>query len=91
LGRGRASLDRGTGDTGSRGTERFGRFRLRIAAIFVVRGVAALLTLGWSGIAALAGYSYGYGYGYQYGPPHLTVIKHVVNDDGGGADASQFT
>src|SRR5438874_2485853 len=73
--------------------ERYGRFRLRIAIVFVVCGFVALLTLGWSGISALAGYTYGYGYGYQYQyeTGHLIVIKHVVNDNGGGADASQFT
>ena len=61
----------------------------------MVLGFVALLTLGWSGLYNVAlgvyGYGYGYGYGYQYDTAHLIVIKHVVNDNGGGADASQFT
>jgi hypothetical protein len=72
--------------------ERYGRFRLRIAIVFVVCGFVALLTLGWSGISALAEYGYGYNYNYQYqyDTGTLIVIKHVVNNSGGGADASQF-
>jgi hypothetical protein len=57
----------------------------------VVAGFVALLTLGWSGVSALADYTYGYGYGYeyQYNTGHLIVIKHVVS--GGTATASDFT
>ena len=60
--------------------------------LFVVAGFVALLTLGWSGMSALATYGYGYNYNYQYQYEngHLIVIKHVVNDNGGGASASQF-
>jgi len=36
-------------------------------------------------------YGYGYAYEYQYQNAHLIVIKHVVNDNGGSATASQFT
>ena len=61
----------------------------------MILGFVALLTLGWSGLYNVAlgvyGYGYGYDYGYQYDTGHLIVIKHVVNDNGGGADASQFT
>ena len=75
--------------------ERYSRFRLRIAVVLVVAGFVALLTLGWSGISAIAGDVYGYGYNYnyeyQYTTGNLTVIKHVANDDGGGAAASDFT
>jgi hypothetical protein len=83
-------LDRGTGETNNSSSK-----HLRIAGFFVVCGFAALLALGWSGIygVALGDYTYGYGYAYQYQyeESHIIVIKHVVNDDGGGADASQFT
>ena len=58
----------------------------------MVAGFAALLTIGWSGLSGVAfGYTYGYGYGYEYQDAHLIVIKHVVNDNGGSATASQFT
>jgi prealbumin domain-containing protein len=54
----------------------------------------ALFVAGVPAIGALSGaYSYGYGYAYQYEytTGHLIVIKHVVNDSGGAATASQFT
>ena len=61
----------------------------------MVLGFVALLALGWSGLYNVAigayGYGYGYGYGYQYDTGHLTVIKHVVNDNGGTKHASDFT
>ena len=37
------------------------------------------------------GYGYGYGYQYQYEKPHLIVIKHVIDDNGGTKSASDFT
>jgi Prealbumin-like fold domain len=82
--------DCGTHDPGRKGP--FGRFRAHIAGLFVVAGFAALLTLGWAGVSAAPfGYGYGYGYGYEYDTGHLIVIKHVVNDNGGGAVAANFT
>ena len=71
---------------------RLTRYRRRLAAVFIVAAFAALSTLGWSSLdAAIAAYGYGYGYGYEYGDAHLIVVKHVVNDNGGTATASQFT
>ena len=69
---------------------RLTRYRKRLAAVLVIAALAALSTLGWSSLdAAIA--AYGYGYGYEYGDANVIVVKHVVNDDGGTATASQFT
>ena len=64
-----------------------------VAATLAVAALVALGAVGYAGVRTLAGYTYGYGYAYQYqyGESHLIVIKHVVDDNGGGADASQFT
>ena len=71
---------------------RLTRYRKRLAAVLVIAAFAALSTLGWSSLdAAIAAYGYGYGYGYEYGDANLIVVKHVVNDNGGTATASQFT
>jgi Prealbumin-like fold domain len=67
-------------------------YRGVLAALLVAAALAALSSIGFAGVSAsLAGYGYGYGYGYEYNEAHLIVIKHVVNDDGGSATASQFT
>ncbi|HEX6680899.1 MAG TPA: hypothetical protein VF063_09660 [Gaiellaceae bacterium] len=50
--------------------------------------------IGYPGLSSASSeytYGYGYAYEYEYQKAHLIVIKHVVNDNGGGADASQFT
>jgi Prealbumin-like fold domain len=84
-------------DCGSRkpgqGRLHAGRYRPFVAAGLVVAALAALGTVGYAGVRTLSAYTYGYGYAYQYQyeESHLVVIKHVVNDDGGGAGASQFT
>ena len=59
----------------------------------MVVGFGVLFVIGIPAIGAISEYGYGYGYGYeyQYQESHLIVIKHVVNDNGGGANASQFT
>jgi hypothetical protein len=60
--------------------------------LLVAAALGALSSIGFAGVSAsLAGYGYGYGYGYEYNDAHLIVIKHVVNNDGGSATASQFT
>src|ERR671935_5352 len=68
-------------------------YRPFVAAGLVVAALVALGAVGYAGVKTLSAYTYGYGYAYQYQyeESHLIVIKHVVNDDGGGADASQFT
>src|SRR5438477_1547949 len=68
-------------------------FRPIVAGALVVGALVALGAVGYAGVRTLAGYTYGYGYAYQYQyeESHLIVIKHVVNDSGGAADASQFT
>jgi hypothetical protein len=66
------------------------RNRKRLSAALVIAAFAALSTLGWSGLSAAVA-AYGYGYGYEYGDANLIVVKHVVNDNGGTATASQFT
>src|ERR687887_642546 len=68
-------------------------YRPFVAAALVVGALVALGAVGYAGVRTLSAYTYGYGYGYQYQyeESHLIVVKHVVNDDGGGADASQFT
>src|SRR5436853_369442 len=68
-------------------------YRPLAAAALVVAALTALGAVGYAGVKTLSGYTYGYGYGYQYQyeESHIIVIKHVVNDNGGGADASQFT
>src|SRR5437763_2263739 len=82
------------------GSDQPGKGRLRaigyrplVAAALVVGALAALGAVGWAGVKTLSDYTYGYSYAYQYQyeESHLIVIKHVVNDEGGGADASQFT
>src|SRR5919197_1286797 len=72
---------------------RAARWRPLVAAALVAAALTALGAVGYAGVRTLAAYTYGYGYAYeyQYEESHLIVIKHVVNDDGGGADASQFT
>ena len=79
-------------DCGDRPVKKRGvdRFRPQVAGALVVAGFAALSILGWAGVNGAA-FGYGYGYGYQYTTGHLIVIKHVVNDSGGGASASDFT
>src|ERR671938_1350053 len=68
-------------------------YRPFVAAGLVVAALVALAAVGYAGVKTLSDYTYGYSYAYeyQYGVSHLIVIKHVVNDDGGGANASQFT
>src|ERR671935_2170829 len=68
-------------------------YRPFVAAGLVVAALVALGAVGYAGVKTLSDYTYGYSYAYQYqyGESHLIVIKHVVNDDGGGADAPQFT
>jgi len=68
-------------------------YRPLVAAALVVAALTALGAVGYAGVKTLSGYTYGYGYGYQYQyeESHIVVIKHVVNDNGGGASASQFT
>ena len=70
--------------------ERYGTFA---AGTLVAIAFAALLSIGYPGLgSASSQYAYGYGYEYQYTQPaHLNVVKHVVNDNGGGAVASNFT
>jgi hypothetical protein len=61
--------------------------------VLVALAFGVLFVVGIPAMGALSEYGYGYGYGYeyQYQESHLIVIKHVVNDNGGGASASQFT
>src|SRR5919108_6594457 len=68
-------------------------YRPFVAAGLVVAALVALGAVGYAGVRTLSDYTYGYGYAYQYQyeESHLIVIKHVVNDDGGTATASQFT
>src|SRR3989440_10535094 len=68
-------------------------YRPLVAAALVVGALSALGAVGYAGVRTLSAYTYGYGYAYQYqyDEAHLIVVKHVVNDDGGGASASQFT
>src|SRR5919201_1648174 len=68
-------------------------YRPFVAAGLVVAALVALGAVGYASVRTLSDYTYGYSYAYeyQYGESHLIVIKHVVNDDGGGADASHFT
>src|SRR6059058_2955448 len=75
------------------GRLRAARYRPFVAGALVVGALTALGAVGYAGVRTLSDYTYGYGYAYQYQyeESHLIVIKHVVNDDGGGADASQFT
>src|SRR5438477_11140821 len=67
-------------------------FRPIVAGALVVGALTALGAVGYAGVRTLSDYTYGYGYAYQYQyeESHLIVIKHVVNDNGGGANASQF-
>jgi hypothetical protein len=70
------------------------RSRRSAAAALVALAFAALFVIGVPAIGASSseyGYGYGYAYQYEYTTGHLIVIKHVVNDDGGGASASSFT
>lgn len=73
-----------------------------MAATLIGFSLATLTVLGYTSGASFANYYYcpgGSGGYYGYCPPttttpapaHLIVIKDVVNDNGGGADASQFT
>ena len=71
-----------------------------MAAALVLFALTTLTVLGFTAGPGLAVYGDGYGYcygGYGYGggyqclPPHLAVIKHVINDNGGSADAGDFT
>ena len=82
------------------GSRKPGKGRLRavgyrpfVAAALVVGALTALGAVGYAGVKTLSAYTYGYGYAYQYqyDEAHLIVVKHVVNDSGGGASASQFT
>ncbi len=54
------------------------------AAVLVVTALAALASIGYTGLNAA---SAAYGYGYQYEHANLIVIKHVIGD---GATASSF-
>src|SRR5919198_2908036 len=84
-------------DCGSRkpgkGRLRAAGYRPFVAAALVVGALTALGAVGYAGVKTLSAYTYGYGYAYQYQyeESHLIVVKHVVNDDGGGATAPQFT
>jgi hypothetical protein len=66
------------------------RYRGPAAAALVVAAFAVLGSIGTAGLSATSS-EYGYGYGYEYMDAHLIVVKHVVNDEGGTATASQFT
>jgi hypothetical protein len=67
-------------------------YRGLAAGLLVAAAVAALTGIGYPALqSASAVYGYGYGYQYQYQTGHLIVIKHVENDNGGSATASQFT
>ena len=82
-----------------------GTFRRRVVAAALVGFALTVLTvLGYTAGGSLAADGYGGYGGYCYGgyggyggygcptqPPHLAVIKHVVKDNGGTADASDFT
>lgn len=62
--------------------------------MLVAVGFGVLFVIGVPAISASSseyGYGYGYGYQYQYEKPHLIVIKHVINDNGGPKHASDFT
>lgn len=71
------------------------RLRYLLGALFVAQAVVVLAFIG-TGIPGALSYSYGYDYGYGGGggggpSATLTVIKHVINDSGGTAVASDFT
>jgi Prealbumin-like fold domain len=85
-------MDCGSNKSGRR-RARGARYRPIVAAALVVAALAALGAVGYAGVRTLSAYTYGYGYAYQYQyeESHLIVVKHVVNDNGGGASASQFT
>src|SRR5919199_1262492 len=85
-------MDCGSGKPG-RGRFRTGGYRPLVAGALVVGALTALGAVGYAGVSTLAAYTYGYGYAYQYqyDEAHLIVVKHVVNDSGGGASAPQFT
>ena len=80
-----------------------GRGRRSVAAALILFALTTLSVLGFTAGNSLAAYGdgydgycyggYGYGGGYQCPPlpPHVAVIKHVINDDGGSADAADFT
>src|SRR5919205_1425172 len=82
-------MDCGSDQSGKR---RLG-YRPFVAAGLVVAALVALGAVGYAGVKTFSDYTYGYSYAYQYQyeESHLIVIKHVVNDNGGGADATQFT
>jgi hypothetical protein len=70
------------------------RSRRSAAAGLVALAFGALFVIGVPAIGASSaeyGYGYGYAYQYQYENPHLIVIKHVINDNGGTKSASDFT
>jgi Prealbumin-like fold domain len=66
------------------------RYRGPATAVLVLAAFTALASIGSAGLSANSS-EYGYGYEYEYEQGHLTVIKHVVSDNGGTAGASQFT
>ena len=66
------------------------RYRGPAAAVLVLAAFTALASIGSAGLSANSS-EYGYGYGYEYEQGHLTVIKHVINNDTGAAAASDFT
>src|SRR2546423_4542670 len=71
-----------------------GRAREGTAGALIAVAFAALFVIGYPGLSSASSeytYGYGYAYEYQYQTAHLIVIKHVVNDNGGSATASQFT
>src|SRR5256714_3839433 len=71
-----------------------GRAREGTAGALIAVAFAALFVIGYPGLSSASSeytYGYGYAYEYQYQNAHLIVIKHVVNDNGGSATASQFT
>jgi prealbumin domain-containing protein len=84
-------MDCGSGGD-SEARRRIGYYRAAVAVLCVIASLTALGAIGLASVKTL-GYTYGYGYGYQYEyqEAHLIVIKHVVNDNGGTASASQFT
>jgi hypothetical protein len=57
--------------------------RICLAAAVVGYGLVLAFSLGSFGTSSSSAYDYNQG--------HLIVVKHVINDDGGGAVASDFT
>src|SRR5919197_1524027 len=72
-------------------------FRGPVAGLLIAAALAALTSVAFPALSGASNpyqYCNEYGYNYQYCGPttgHLIVIKHVVKDNGGTADASDFT